>query len=169
MNKAVLLVLIIVIIAVFFLLQPKQTPPAINGNSSIKSERVLDCTIDLALTDIDWNLDGTIKYERGKYTLEGILSTSDVVADVIIIFNGDRKYLFGTLTPLTNPLDLDWYDVTDVNVPELQDLESSIGNNVQMDGLTCKGATGFQDSIFELPEDVIPDGMRAGGFGEYYA
>jgi len=163
MNKvAILLVLIIVAAIVIYVSMP--APQKAVGKTPAK---VLECSVNHGINDTNWIFEGQIKYKDPKILIEGALSSGEGAVEVLVLSDGKETFFYGTMTPVSNPSDVEWYDATDLDIPMFRDVMYNLKNGVGMDDVTCTEAA-IDDSVFELPEDAVLNPVPAGGLREYY-
>lgn len=162
MRTAALVVIILIAIAIAVYVAQTPEAPAVPGQP-----KAGECSVTYQVEGTPWTFEGTVKYDRPRVRLEGVLSSESGAVDILIISDGTNAFLYGTLTPLTKPGDVRWYDATGVYLPMMRGLERALGQGALPKGITCAPA-GISESDFGLPEDAVLNAMPAGGIREYY-
>ena len=161
MNKiAVLLVLVILATVVVYLFPAPQ-------KVAEKPRTNLQCNVNHGISGTNWTFEGTIKYKNPMILVEGTVSSEDGAVDVLVLSDGKETFFYGTMMPVSNPSNVEWYDATDLDIPTFRDTMYNLKNGVKMDGVACTEAV-IDDSVFELPEDAVLNPVPAGGLREYY-
>jgi hypothetical protein len=94
--------------------------------------------------------------------------------DLLVIYDDGSMYAYGTATPVTDPSNVGWYDVSKTDdgmmiiTREVTDFMGHMDKGEKATGATCRNVAAIDPSEFELPEDAMVKNIPPGGMYQYY-